>query len=199
MNMAAFNQIVFQWIHQFAGRNIIVDDLGIFFAAYLPYLLMAGFLALALYEKGWRRKIYVLIEGSLAIILARGVIAEVIQFFYHHPRPFLFYNFAPLISESGSSFPSGHASWFFAVALVVWYANRTWGIWYFIFAILNGVARVYVGVHWPLDILGGVAVGVFSAYLAHRLLRSARHPLYENDEADGPPPVTADVGAETAS
>jgi undecaprenyl-diphosphatase len=176
--MLSLNQSVFQFIHQFAGRNFLFDDLGIFFAQYLPYLMVAGFLLLAYYEKGWRKKLYVFAEGAIAVIIARGIVTEVIRFFYHHERPFSFYNFPPLISEAGWSFPSGHAAWFFALAMTVWYVNRKWGIWYFALATLMGIARVYAGVHWPLDIIGGIAVGIASGFLVHWFLRTSREGLY---------------------
>ena len=176
--MSALNGILFQWIHQFAGRSIALDWLGIFLAEYLPYLLMVVFLILVFYEKGWRRRFYLFAECAVAIMISRGIVDEVIRFFYHHERPFSFFNFTPLIPEAGWSFPSGHASWFFAVAMIVWYANRKAGIWFFVLAALNGIARVYVGVHWPYDILAGVVVGILSAMLVHRLFRPERELLY---------------------
>ncbi len=175
--MSVFNQIVFQWIHGLAGRNIIIDDLGVFFANWLPYLMGLGFLLLAAYQPGWKRKLYVFIEGALATILARGIVTEALRFFYFHPRPFDFYGFTPLIPESGSSFPSGHMTFFFALALVVWYVNRTWGAWYLVLSSIVGVARIYVGVHWPLDILGGAAIGLLCGWFVHWLLRRSRAGL----------------------
>ncbi len=172
--MSALNQAAFQWIHGFAGRNIVVDDLGTFFAAYLPYLLGFGFLALVALQPGARRKLYVFIEGALAVIISRGVATVIIYHFYFHPRPFLFYGFAPLISAAGPSFPSGHAAFFFALALAAWYADRTWGNWYLVLASLNGIARIYAGVHWPLDIIAGAALGLASAWAVHRILRRSR-------------------------
>jgi membrane-associated phospholipid phosphatase len=41
-----------------------------------------------------------------------------------------------------------------------------------------GIARIYVGVHWPLDILGGIVVGLASAWFVHWLLRDVREKLY---------------------
>ncbi len=176
--MSALNGILFQWIHQFAGRSMVVDWFGIFLAEYLPYLLMAAFLIIVFLEKGWRRRFYVFAEGMIAIMLARGIVTEIIRFFYHHERPFSFYNFAPLISESGWSFPSGHASWFFALSMIVWYANRKAGVWFFVLSALNGIARIYVGIHWPYDILGGIVVGIASGMFVHWLLREPRGKLY---------------------
>ncbi len=176
--MSALNGILFQWIHGFAGRSIALNWLGVFLAEYLPYLLMAVFLVIVFYEKGWRRRFYLFAEGMIAVMLSRGLIDEVIRFFYHHERPFSFYHFTSLIPEAGWSFPSGHASWFFAISMIVWYANRKAGIWFFALSALNGIARIYVGVHWPFDILGGVIVGIASGMLIHWLFKSTREALY---------------------
>lgn len=172
------NQTLFLAIHQFAGRHLWLDDLGIFFAQYLAYFLVAAFLVLAYYQLGWRRKLYVFCEGAIAVMLSRGLVTEVIRLFYHHVRPFSFYNFTPLIQEAGWSFPSGHMAWFFALSLTVWYVNRTWGWWFFGLSFVMGIARIYVGVHWPLDILGGIVVGLLSAWFVHWLLRDVRQKLY---------------------
>ena len=66
----------------------------------LPYLLVLAFLVLVYYQKGWRRKVYLFCEAALAIILARGIVTEVIRYFYHEPRPFSFYNFTPLFQRN---------------------------------------------------------------------------------------------------
>src|SRR5258708_5845302 len=130
--MGSLNYSVFQFIYQFAHRNAFLDIAGVFLAHYLAYFLVLGFLVLIWRESGWRRRLYLAAEGLLTIILARGLLTEIIRFFYYHPRPFDALRFVPLVAESGSSFPSGHMTFFFALAIVVWYVNRTWGIWYFI-------------------------------------------------------------------
>ncbi len=177
--MFFLDRAVFQFIYALGHHGSFWDVLAIFFAEWLPYLLVLSFLALVYYQKGWRRKVYVFCEGALAIILSRGIIATAIHFFYHEPRPFLFYGFAPLFGESGSSFPSGHAAWFFALALAVWFANRKWGWWFIALAVLMGFARVYAGVHWPMDIVGGAVIGLLSAWAVHWILRGSRRGLEE--------------------
>lgn len=175
------NIVLFNWIHNFSGRSVILDVLAIFFAEWLPYLLVLGFLLLVLYQPASRRKLYLFAEGALAIILARGIITTTIHFFYYHARPFVAYGISPLISESGSSFPSAHAAWFFALAMTVWYTNRKWGTWYFILATLMGIARVYAGVHWPYDIIAGAIIGIASGVFVHWLLQPVSKQIEESE------------------
>ena len=181
--MASLNLSLFQFIHGLSHRIFLLDDLGIFFAQYIPYILVLIFLILVFYEKGWRRKWYIFSEAAIAIILSRGFLTETISFFYNHPRPFDVLGFTPLISESGWSFPSGHAVLLFTLAMVVFYRNRKWGTWFFIWALVNGIARIYVGVHWPLDILGGAVIGILSAIFIHWFLRDSRKKLYSETES----------------
>jgi undecaprenyl-diphosphatase len=177
MHMFALDQEVFKFIFIAAHRNGFLNFLAIFFAQYLPYLMAIAFLILAYYQKGWRRKLYLFCEGALAIILARGIVTEVIRYFYHEPRPFAFYGFTPLINEAGWSFPSAHAAWFFALSMTVWFVNRKWGWWFFGLSAVMGIARVYAGVHWPTDIIGGAVVGIICALAIHWLLGRSRKGL----------------------
>ncbi|HUC01454.1 MAG TPA: phosphatase PAP2 family protein [Candidatus Paceibacterota bacterium] len=175
--MFLLDEKVFQFLYASGHHNAFWNVLAIFFAQWMPYLLCAAFLLLVYYQKGWRRRVYLFCEGMLAIILARGIVTEVIRYFYHEPRPFSFYGFAPLFNETGWSFPSAHAAWFFALALVVFFANRKWGWWFLGLSILMGLARIYAGVHWPIDIVGGAAVGLACAWFVHWMLKGSRRGL----------------------
>lgn len=171
MPFTELNQKIFEVFFGFSRRNSILDAVFIFLAKFLPYLLVLGFLVLIFYKSNSRRRLFFYIEAALALILGSGILVQFFRFFYHHPRPFEEMGFTPLIHESlGSSFPSNHATILFALSLLVFYLNRRLGIWFFILSFLNGLARVVVGVHWPLDILGGALVGILAAYLIHRWL-----------------------------
>ena len=65
--------------------------------------------------KDWRKHISLALQMVAAVILSRGIITEIIRFFWHRSRPFVEQNFIPMISHADSaSFPSGHATFFFA-------------------------------------------------------------------------------------
>jgi undecaprenyl-diphosphatase len=172
------NLSLFNWVFQFSHKSLLLDDLGIFFAEYLPWFMGAGALLLIISEKEWRKRLFFLNEVLLAILLGRGVVTELFRFFYTHPRPFDALGIQSLIPESGNSFPSGHATFLFALAATLFYYNRHWGGWYFLLSLLNGAARVFVGVHWPLDIAGGLVVGVLSSMLIHALLKTSFLELF---------------------
>jgi undecaprenyl-diphosphatase len=68
------------------------------------------------------------------------------------------------------SFPSGHAASSFAAAMTLsrlWPAGRG-ALW--VLAILVSLSRIYVGVHYPLDVIGGALLGIASAWIAHRAI-----------------------------
>ena len=67
-----------------------------------------------------------------------------------------------------SSFPSDHAMVFFAVSTGLWFVSRRLGaILSAYVAIFVGLPRVYVGLHYPTDVIGGALVGIFFAYIAN--------------------------------
>ena len=100
-----------------------------------------------------------------AVILSRLVFTEIIRYFYPHLRPFILYKFTPLIFDYANSFPSGHAAFFFALAAIIFLFHKKWGIAYFTGTLIIVLSRIIAGVHWPMDILGGLVVGVGSAIL----------------------------------
>jgi undecaprenyl-diphosphatase len=168
----ALDAKLFQWLFGWANRNFFLDSLGIFLAKYLVYLLVAGILVFIYLERDRRRRWFVFTALVMAVILSRGILTEVIRYFLPARRPFEILDITPLFSESlNNSFPSGHAAFLFALGMTLWFFNRRWGIWYLVLAAAVGAGRVFAGVHWPRDILGGAAVGIFSAGVIYLLLR----------------------------
>ena len=79
------------------------------------------------------------------------------------------------VHSAGLSFVSGHAIITFAIAgLLALVLPRRWAVVAFVLATLNAVARVYLGAHNPLDVLGGAAVGLAIAAVLDLVLDVAR-------------------------
>ena len=77
-----------------------------------------------------------------------------------------------LRSPTGYSFFSGHASSSFSITTIVFLFLRKhfkWSIVFYIWPILFAMSRIYVGVHFPIDLIVGALVGIFSAWLFYRL------------------------------
>lgn len=151
---------LFQKINGLAGKWVCLDATGIFFAKYSGYIL--GGLILLLFFKNWK----VIFQAFFAAIIARFGIVEIIRWLWERPRPFVENNVNLLLEHSGSaSFPSGHAAFFLALSTAVYFYNKKAGIGFFIASFLISLSRVFVGVHWPSDILAGALVGIFSGWI----------------------------------
>lgn len=162
---------IFHSINGFVGKNVCLDGLAIFFAENFQYfvvLLLVLFLAV-----NYRKYLKMIISAILAAIFSRFIIAEIIRFIFPRSRPFVDNNVNLLVSHnpSESSFPSGHASFFFALAAVVYFYNKKLGVAFFVFAFLISISRVFVGIHWPSDILAGAIVGIFSGWLIFKITK----------------------------
>src|SRR3989344_1115451 len=171
--MLNLNELIFWKIHILAGQYQWLDLLIEFFAVYSGYVLIGVVLCVVIFRSSPRYRLMFL-EAVASVVVARLVITELIKRLIQNPRPFdamsEVYN---LIPESGWSFPSGHASLYFAIATVVWFYNRKLGVVFYIVAILMGLARVMAGVHWPLDIFGGLVVGIISTIVVHHFARKS--------------------------
>lgn len=167
----SFDTAVFNFIYGLSGHLWVVDWFGVFFAEYFGYFLFPFVFALIIKEKDWRKRFLFFSCVILSSLLARGIIAESVKFFYARPRPFSALGIIPLITDvSNGSMPSGHAALFFALGFSVFYFNKLWGWRFLAAAAIIGFFRIFAGIHWPSDILAGALIGIASAYLIKRIL-----------------------------
>ena len=164
-------QNLFILINSFAGKSGFLDFLAVFFASYFGYILLAAALYAIFSLSGWKAKIRQFSFSALTIILSWGILSEFIRFFYDKPRPFAILEVTKLINHSANgSFPSGHAAFFFALSFSIFSLNKKFGWYLTASASAIGLARVFAGVHWPLDIAGGAAVAFFSFLIVEKYI-----------------------------
>lgn len=72
------------------------------------------------------------------------------------------------------SFPSGHTLSSFAAASALFFRNKKWGGAALVLAFLIAFSRLYLYVHYPTDILGGMAIGVLLGYLGYRISKGQK-------------------------
>ena len=107
---------------------------------------------------------------ALASMALSNSVVFILNFFYFRPRPFVDNDVSLLFYEpTDSSFPSNAVAAVFGLAFGIWGVNRRLGYFALAAAILYGLARVYAGVHYPLDILAGAAIAAPVTYLVFRL------------------------------
>jgi undecaprenyl-diphosphatase len=142
-------------------------------AQYLGVLLMPLIIAVgALAFRRWR------LAAALVLVMPLKLAAEKVpKLLVERERPGTTVPDAILhgVPSAGLSFTSGHAIITFAIAgLLALVLPRRWAIVAFVLATLNAVARVYLGAHNPLDVVGGAAIGLAIAAVLDLVLDVAR-------------------------
>ena len=169
---------LFWYFNGWAGHGALWDDVIVFIASDLQYVLGALLVVLVFWPirpaspKTMSRGGHIRMFGAAfaAAIFARLVVKPLILLFVHRARPFITLDGVRNLigtdpGENLQSFPSGHAIFFFALATAVYRYDKRWGCIFFAGALLMGAARIIGGVHWPSDILGGALIGMLIGWL----------------------------------
>jgi undecaprenyl-diphosphatase len=170
---------LFFLINGLAGQIRFLDELfkGIASDYFLP--VVACLIIVALWfgtRDHLRRRLQqeTIIASLISVGIANGLVG-LSNFFYFRVRPFyelpesqvnlLFYR------PTDSSFPSNFTAMLFALAVPILFKNKKYGLVLLSIALLGGFSRIFVGIHYPFDMLGGAAIGVFTGLLSYALVR----------------------------
>lgn len=164
----------FRYVNGLAGKNVLLDSAMRAFCNdhLVPFTL--GFLVLVMALKGRHRmedrdNLAAAIRVFLTVALSAALMQLVITF-VHRPRPFVDHEVNLLFYRPVDwSFPSNPATATFSFFFSAWFSDRRFS-WYFLPpAILMSFARVFCGVHYPGDVIAGVLLALFSAWVVDRL------------------------------
>ncbi len=166
---------LFLFFYNFQGRHESLDSIIVFIGDILPFLILLVLGLFLLFHRDSDSKIKFFPRRSEAFVIfltsfSALLVSEFFKNIFKIIRPFdIIPGVENLFVASGYAFPSGHATFFMALALAVYFYHKKIGLFLFISAILIGTFRVIAGVHYPIDILGGFVLGTLIAILFNYL------------------------------
>lgn len=120
-----------------------------------------------------RQKQKEIVVFAIITLPAVYIVAKLASLLYFNPRPFVVENFIPLIPHADNNgFPSDHTLLSGAVAAIVYFFNKKLGIFLFALAFFVGFARVLVGVHHVIDIIGSIVIAAVISFLMYNFFLS---------------------------
>ncbi|MCH5186852.1 MAG: phosphatase PAP2 family protein [Oscillospiraceae bacterium] len=144
----------------------------------VPWIITAAVLLL------WRGRrkhgAVILLAMALGLLLGSGILKHIVM----RERPFAhelgLFTLSDLLIPAPAdrySFPSGHALTSFAAATSIFLWNKRCGAVAFIVAAAIAFSRVYLYVHFPIDVLAGVLIGIPCAFIARWIVDKIEHRM----------------------
>ncbi|MGG0383409.1 phosphatase PAP2 family protein [Priestia filamentosa] len=157
-----FDITIIDWIQSFISDKLtkILETLTFLGSAKAVIAISILIIILMLFNKKWWETLFFVVA-----VLGSSLFNLLLKFIFQRTRP----SIHPLITETGYSFPSGHSMVSFVLYgmityfLVLFYIKRFVKIitilFFSLLVLLIGISRIYLGVHYPSDVLAGFAVG----------------------------------------
>ena len=175
------NYWLFSLINDMANQSIVLDALMIVISKVGPYIYI--FILAGLYMQGFRTRNFKLrgesfATGVLFLICLLG--SFILGSMFYENRPFVDHTVVLIVNHAAdASFPSDHAVGTMALACGILYYRWNLGTWMVYGSILVGISRVFVGNHYPGDILGAFILVWILTALYNKLLRRGVVRVYK--------------------
>lgn len=139
---------------------------------WIPFYILG---ALVLFKVEKKKAFWIILFSIISVSLSDLVSSHFLKNFFIRTRPCLLEGFTDHVNlvidrcSGAYSFPSSHAANHFALAIflsLVYYRKRLFKTGILFWAAMISFAQVYVGVHFPLDIVGGILVGLLTAMIS---------------------------------
>lgn len=158
---------VFHSINSLAGTLTLFNPLMRFLAEDAEYFFILGVIVYWFTRTDLNRRMVAeaLISACLGLAIS-GILSDL----FYRDRPFVSHPVLQLIKHAANaSFPSDHSIAAFVIAMSIWiYRKRAGRVWLFLAACI-GFSRIWDGVHYPTDVVGGAFIGILCAVSIHFL------------------------------
>jgi undecaprenyl-diphosphatase len=162
--LLALDTALFLWMNQVLSNPVL--DVILPLVSYLGSIWLwipMSFIVLYYSRPLGRRLVFGLISSNIVVYVLKAIVAR--------PRPFdMLSGVHVLENETFGSFPSGHAANAFLAAFLLAQAYPKYRWWFYGLAAVVAFSRVYMGVHYPLDVVAGALLGLGAGYAVVRLL-----------------------------
>lgn len=170
-------------------HNAFFDEFMWLVSGKFAWLLMCATLLYISFKKNWKSGVAIVVMVALTIALSDQIASTVIKHSVERLRPTRTEALIPIVHTVNGyiggmyGFVSSHAANSFGAAMLLTliFKDKAFGISIFCWAALLSYSRIYLGVHFPGDILGGATVGLvigFLVYQTYLRMCASRYRLY---------------------
>lgn len=188
--LQAFDTFVYTWIFSYASDAMTLFMKGITFLGNTKTMIVFSLVILFFFLFVKPHRWYSI---TIPVVAMGGIsLNMVLKQLFERPRPLVDYH---LVEASGLSFPSGHAMFSFTfyglMIYIIWHYTENKPIRYGLsvlllsLAMLIGISRIYLGVHYPSDVFAGFAAGFIWLSTSLIVLRRIEHYMSKREHDKG--------------
>ncbi|MFE5431042.1 undecaprenyl-diphosphatase [Peribacillus simplex] len=169
MALSEMNSTLFRMINNLGKQYTDLNPFFVFIAEYMIYFLV---LAVLMFLFSRRNNNRIMVICAFITLVISELLAKIAGQFHSNNQPFAeLPNVNRLVEKAvNNSFPSDHTIIFFSFCITFWLFKRGWGILWVILAVLVGISRIWVGVHYPADVLVGAIISIVSATIVYKIV-----------------------------
>lgn len=160
--MRGLNEDLFRWVNELSIDHGYLNPIFIGLAEYT--VLLAALVCLFVwFQNRSRYNRAMVVSAGLTFVLAE-LLGKIAGVFYFNQQPFAEMSRVNLLiqKEVNNSFPSDHTIFIFSICVIFWLFHKRHMYW-LIIACAVGFSRIWVGVHYPFDVLAGAVIACLTA------------------------------------
>lgn len=164
MDLSQINVELFRWINNLGIEHTYLNSTFIFIAKYMVVIL--ALLTIVFWFSKDRRNRMMVISATITFVVAE-TLGKIAGQLHSNNQPFVeLAHVNQLIEKTvNNSFPSDHTILFFSFCITFCIFQKRWAFIWVLSAILVGISRIWVGVHYPADVIAGALISIVSAFV----------------------------------